>query len=156
MKKYKRQSGQTIIEVLIATLVVGLVLTAIANVLTSSIRNTSESSNRSYATSYGQQALEVFRRERALLGWDQFQQLLVAGTFCLEELPADTDAFGSMPQGTCSGAGTVLPGGQFRREALVTIVSPTEVRVEIEVTWYDGPNEKNISMVQEFKEAQLE
>jgi Tfp pilus assembly protein PilV len=144
------QRGQTIIEVLIATVVVALVMTAIAAALTSSLRNTAEGKFRAYANEYAQQAMEVFIRERNLLGWQQFTEAIVSGIFCLNELPANTEAFLTMPVGACT-EGTTFAGTDFTRQANVTVLSPDEVRVEVEVLWQDSGRDREVSLTQEFR-----
>jgi type II secretory pathway component PulJ len=144
------QRGQTIIEVLIATVVVALVMTAIAAALTSSLRNTAESKFRSYASSYAQQAMEVFIRERSLLGWQQFTEATLSGVFCLNELPADTEAFLNMPVGACTES-VVYSGTDFFREANVTVVNADEIRVEVLVEWQDSGRERQVRVTQEFR-----
>jgi type II secretory pathway pseudopilin PulG len=141
--------GQTIIEVLIATMVVAVVMTAIASTLTSSIRNTTESKFRSLSTSYAQEGLEVFRREKLLLGWASFQDAVTAGTFCLNDLPADTTEFLAMPTGNCT-EGVLMSGTELTREGLVTVLSSTQIRVEVTVTWYDGDRQRQVTVTQEY------
>lgn len=144
------QSGQTIIEVLIATVVVALVMTAIASALTSSLRNTAEGKFRSYANTHAQQAMEVFIRERNLLGWQQFTESVISGAFCLNELPADSAAFLIMPSGSCT-EGVAFAGTEFVRQANVTVVNAEEIRVEVEVLWEDNGRNREVSLTQEFK-----
>jgi Tfp pilus assembly protein PilW len=146
----KNQSGQSIIEVLVATVVVALVMTAIAATLTSSLRNTTEGKFRSYASAHGQEAMEIFLRERSLLGWQQFQEAVISGQFCMNELPADSAAFISMSAGTCSG-GIAYSGTEFVREAQVSIASADEIMVEVFVTWQDNGRDREVSLVQVFR-----
>jgi Tfp pilus assembly protein PilV len=148
--KRNDQSGQSIIEVLVATVVVALVMTAIAAALTSSLRNTTESKFRSYASAHGQEAMEVFVRERNLLGWQQFQEAVVSGQFCMNTLPADSDSFIAMAVGTCVD-GTAYSGTTFTREATVTVVAPDEIRVEVFVEWTDNGRDRQVALVQVFR-----
>lgn len=146
----KSNAGQSIIEVLVATVVVALVMTAIAAALTSSLRNTTESKFRSYAVAHGQEAMEVFVRERSLLGWQQFQEAVISGQFCMNDLPTNSEAFITMPVGTCAN-GVAYSGTNFVREANVTVVSPDEIRVEVFVTWSDNGRDREVSLVQVFR-----
>lgn len=148
--KKLNQRGQTIIEVLIATVVVGVVMTAIGAALTSSLRNTAESKFRSYASTYAQQAMEVFIRERSLLGWQQFQEAVISGQFCLNELPANSEAFIAMPAGTCT-QGVAFSGTEFEREAEISVLSADEIRVEVVVQWQDNGRDREVSLTQEFR-----
>lgn len=147
-------SGQSIIEVLIATLVVGVVMTAVAASLTASIRNTAESKLRAQAQDSAQEAMEVFRSQRGLLGWATFQDVLAStDQFCLNDLPVTSDEFKAavISRSTCSG-GTRETGEQFRRMAYVTIVDSSTTRVIIEVKWFDADRERKVELVQEFKD----
>jgi type II secretory pathway pseudopilin PulG len=130
------QAGSTIIEVLIATLVVSMVMTAVAAVMTVSVKNTGQLRYRAAASSQAQSALEIFRRERNLLGWESFYAETPGGTYCLNTLPANTAAYVALNLGSCSGTYSHI-GNNFEREAIVT-KGATDVRVVIVVTWSDG------------------
>jgi len=143
--------GQTIIEVLVATLIVSLVMTTIAAGMTFSVRSTAESKFRNLGSSLAQQGLETFRENRALLGWTRFKEAVASGTFCINELPTTTAAFVAMTASDCT-SGAVIAGTEFTREALVDVQSETKVRVEISVKWYSGDIQKNVTVVQEFQQ----
>jgi len=142
--------GQSIIEVLIATLIVGTVLTAIASGLTLSLKNTSETKYRELATNLSQEGLEVFRRERNNIGWTGFTEILDSNTFCLNTLPADTTEFQALPAGECEG-GTAIAGTTFTRTAYVVVQSQDVIQITVEVVWTDGQKEQKVSVVQEFR-----
>lgn len=142
--------GQSIIEVLIATLIVGTVLTAIASGLTLSLKNTSETKYRELATNLSQEGLEVFRRERNNIGWTGFTEILDSNTFCLNSLPTNTTEFQALPAGECSG-GTAIAGTTFTRTAYVVVQSQDVIQITVEVTWTDAQKEQKVSVVQEFR-----
>lgn len=135
------QRGQTLIELLIATLIVGLVVTSVAAGLTYAVKNTAEVRYRESATSLGQDVIEFFRRERASVGWNQFVASLPddQSTYCFQTVPTTlTDIFTSPFPGSCATNEIVtLPSGQmnadFLREVLVNDVAGGK-RVEITVT----------------------
>lgn len=143
-------SGQTIIEVLIATVVVAVVMTAIAATLTSSLRNTTESRFRSFASTYAQEAMEIFIRERTILGWQQFSEVVAGGVFCLNTLPVNTTEFTAMTTGECT-SGTPLSGTEFVREADVVVVSADEVEITISVEWVDNGRDRSLEVAQVFR-----
>lgn len=58
IKKKFLQSGQTVIEVLIATGVVSLVMTALMATMTLSLQNSSQAKYRSLATKLGQEGID--------------------------------------------------------------------------------------------------
>lgn len=148
------QSGQTIIEILIATGVVGLVMTAIAAGLTLSIKNTSQSKYRALATREAQEVIELYRRERSRLGWESFQSGVATGTVCLgADLPADTQAFLALQPAACdAGDSYELGGANYEREVLVEAVDPTQVRLTVTVTWLDGTTSRSVELVVELQE----
>ncbi|HEX7017378.1 MAG TPA: hypothetical protein VF209_00515 [Patescibacteria group bacterium] len=153
--KLSSQRGQSIIEVLIATLVVGLVMVAIAAVLTMSVKNTAEGRYRNVATSEGQQVLEIFRRERVRLGWSAFQTALIGGEYCLNSLPAaDDELADTLAQniGVCEES-YELGGTAFTRDVLVQKTAD-EVVVVVTVGWLDGDQPREVVLEQEFREYQ--
>jgi type IV pilus modification protein PilV len=146
----KKQVGQTIIEVLIAIAVVSVVMITLASGLTFSVKNTAEAKYRAMATSLAQEAIEIYRRERSLLGWEAFQAEAVSGTYCFNELPSSTAEFAALTPDECTTT-IAQVGTQFVREVTVTSTD-TMVRLDVEITWNDGANERNVSVVQEFKQ----
>ncbi|HYD34556.1 MAG TPA: hypothetical protein VD999_00655 [Vitreimonas sp.] len=153
----KSTAGQTIIEVLIAAGVIALVMTAIAAGLTYSVKNSAESKYKALATSYAQEAVEIFRRERALMGWDTFRNVVGSNTYCLNTLPSSTDEFVNLEPGACAD-GIPVAGTQMTREAIVTPFNNgtvvDRVRVEIEVQWFDGNRPRTVEIAQEFQQWQ--
>jgi len=148
MKKY--QSGSSLIEVILVTVVVATVLTALAASVSMSAKNTSENKKRVMAASFVQEILEVFHRERFTLGWDTFQSTLSNGTYCFNELPTDSTDFVNSSLGEC-GEGEVIIDTVHQREVILTILAD-EVKVESIVTWTDGDQEKQVNAEQTFKE----
>lgn len=141
MKK-KLQGGSSLIEIIIATAVVGGVLTAVAMALTFSIKSTAEANYRSVATNKAQEAMEVFRREKTLLGWDNFYSVNSGfGTICLNTLPGVTE-LGGIANTNCGTSYSLTVDGVgtgFKREA--TLSTGTDV-VNVTVTVY-WPNSNN-------------
>lgn len=149
--KNKKQKGSSMIEILIATGVVGLVMTAVASGLVLSVKNSAISKYKVLSATRAQEAMEVFRREKVLLGWAQFYESLSANTYCVNTLASDSAQFKAMETGACSD-GDFIAGTSFTREALVNITSPDEIRVEIVVDWLDGDIQRNSNLIQEFKQ----
>lgn len=146
-----KQSGVGMIEILIATGVVGLVMTAVASGLVLSVKNSAISKYKILASTRAQEAMEVFRREKVLLGWSQFYETLSESTYCLNELASDSAQFKSMSATECDDDSFVA-GTSFVREALVDIVDSDEIRVEIVVEWMDGNVPRSSNLIQEFKQ----
>jgi Tfp pilus assembly protein PilV len=145
-----RNSGQSIIEVIIATLIVGMVLTAIAAGLTLSIKNTAQTQLRELSTNFAQEGLEVFRRERNMLGWTAFLEALGNETYCLNTFPKDSAAFTSMPTGECS-SGTAIAGTTFTRNATVSILSADSIQVQVTVEWQEADKTNSVEVYQVFQ-----
>ena len=115
--------GSSLIEIIIATAVVGSILTAVAMALTFSIKSTAEANYRSVATTKAQEAMEVFRREKTLLGWADFYSVAGgASTYCLNTLPMVVDGLASVVGdcGTIYGLVVAGVGTSFMREAEVS------------------------------------
>lgn len=150
----RHQAGQTIIEILIATGVVGLVMTAVAAGLTLSVKNTSQSKYRALATREAQEVAELYRRERSRLGWESFQSGVAAGDICLgADLPADTTTFLALQPGECTtGENYVLGGASYQRQAFVEVVDATQVRITVTVSWIDGTQTRSVELVVELQE----
>ncbi len=153
---FKFNRGSTIIELLIAIMVVGLIVTAVANAVTYSIKNTGETRYRQAATILGQQVMEFVRGERNRLGIYNlgiYNITTPEGTeeyYCFSTMPSDLST--QPAQGQC-GANNVITmaGTDFKRD--VTIVSSTAPALFIEVTvsWTDGTETRQIELVQEFE-----
>ncbi len=140
-------SGQTMIEILIATAVVALVMTALMLGMTLSIKNTSQARYKTIATQLAQQGMEVFRRERAINGFEVFASKLPSQVYCLnQDLPQNLDEFSG---GTCQ----EIPskGITFIREAAVTRPGDA-LRVVVTVSWEDSGVTRQVELVQEFAE----
>lgn len=145
-------SGQSIIEVLIATLVVGLVLTAIASGLTLSLKTTSDTQLRELAGNFAQEGIETIRRERTVLGWTAFTDSLSQGTFCLNELPENSEAFANLPEGECS-QGTSIAGHTLTRWVEVVQSNQDTVEIEVHVQWESGDTSNTVSYSQVFRNS---
>lgn len=148
------QRGSTIIELLIAVMVVGLVVTAVANAVTFSIKNTGESRYRQVATVLGQQVIEFVRSERNRKGLLNLKNTLVSGTYCFATIPTNLDT--TPGQGQCGeDLNDYIPmaGTDFLREVTVAVGGAPEysMLVTTTVSWMDGTQTRQIELVQEFE-----
>lgn len=143
------QAGQSMIEVIIVSVVVGTVLTALAASLTMSASNSSQNKKRSLATTYAQEGLELFRHQRSQLGWSRFVQGLINGqTYCLNTLPSDLEGLSA---DSCASGETIEDTG-LSREAEVAITGSTQVEVVVTVFWFDDEEEKSVQVQQAFQD----
>lgn len=152
-KEYNKLSssrGSTLIEVLVATTVVVFALTALMSSLTLSIKSTAENKYRSYATSLAQEAIEVHRRERALLGWQAFYSAIDDGVYCYNILPSTSEEFVLKLPGTCTDRFSQV-GTDFSRSITIT-KGPDSVTANSVVDWFDGENLRTVTLEQVFRE----
>ena len=146
--------GSSLIELIVATGVMALVLTAIVAGLTLSLKIGADSEYRTQAVKRAQEGMEVFRRERTLLGWDLFVNSLRASTtYCLATLPAPKVAF---TPGLCSSSDVLIISSQeFFREATVSIdeTNPTDplVKITVTVSWAADEKAKDVVLPQTFR-----
>lgn len=152
--RLKSQQGSGLIEIIVATGVMALVLTAIIAGLTLSLRTSSETEYRSQSVKRAQEAMEVFRRERTLRGWEAFvDSVKVSSTYCMSALPAPEATWDA---GACTPSETfVISGQEFTREAMVvvdeTVPTDVQVRVKIVVSWTTDSTSKDVQIVQTFR-----
>lgn len=151
----KMQKGSTIIELLIAVMVVGLITTAIANAVTYSIKNTGESRFRQVATTLGQQVIEDFRSQKNELGIINFSNTLTAGNNCYSDL--DNPVVGS-----CGDSAVIsMAGADFKRDVLIGLGGsgtripddPYYITITVTVSWNDGTSTRDIELIQDFKQS---
>lgn len=103
-----KQRGSTIIEILIAVGIFSLVMTTLLSALTITLKNTAQAKARSTATKLARETIEVFRRERVIRGWINFQALLHNNlvsnnqTYCVNESMPNPNQFEDMINDTAS------------------------------------------------------
>lgn len=149
----KLSAGSTLIELIIAVMVVGLIVTAVANAVTHSIKNTGEARFQQVATVLGQQVVEHFRIQKNSLGMINLYNSLSAQTYCYSDIDNPSS-------GTCGPADTItMAGTDFTREVAVlkggagTTNDPYYLTLTVTVEWQDGTTARNIELVQQLKQA---
>lgn len=153
-KKILDQVGSSLIEIIVATGVMTLVLTTIVAGLTLSLKVNAESEYRSQAVKRAQEAMEVFRRERTLLGWEGFANVLRDNKiYCFKDLP---EPRGELVAGECGTSDVVVISGQeFIRQAEVEVdeTDPTNPQIKVKVTmsWTTNDNVKDVEIIQVFR-----
>lgn len=156
------QRGSTIIELLIAVMVVGLIVTAVASAVTYSIKNTGESRYRQVSTILGQQVVEFVRGEKNRLGITNlgiFNTTGITRDYCFSTLPSDLDT--EPTQGQCTQSNVInMAGTNFTRDVSITSggagtrtpFDPYYLNIVVTVSWTDGTEIRQIELVQEFKQ----
>jgi Tfp pilus assembly protein PilV len=129
------ESGQTLLEVLLAFSIVITVLSAISIVVTTSLSNAVYTRNQSLANSYAQEGAAAMRsfRDSDLTGFNS-----KSGPYCLQSL-----ALSNYDGANCSSVGVaiVTNNGNFTRTVELangTPECPEGKRVTIKVSWGDS------------------
>jgi len=146
------QRASTLIEILIAVSIIALVLTSVSAMITMSIKLASSNEQKQLALQKAEEAMEFFRKERAINSWQSFSTSLVDGeVYCVSSLP-EAIASISAQLGTCSEE-NVLEAAKypFRREAIVQFNSVNNVKLEVKLLWLDGNKVKDLSIEQNFE-----
>lgn len=149
-KYRKNQTGSTLIELLIATLVTGSVLVAVAINMMSSIQRTAHARYTDIATTLAQESLEALLRDRAKLGWDGFLATYPAGNYCLIE--AD-NAQSAIAPGPC--AAEVTKNQQVFTRTINLTRAGQVLTARVEVGWEMGrisPSPR-VVLTQEFRQT---
>lgn len=153
-KKMATQAGGSIIEILIATLIVATVITAIITGLSLSTKNTAEIRQRTLARQIAQEGLESFRSARQNWGWQDFFTELEGGDYCYAiESEAAEDSIPLTAE--CDGE-TPLAGIGLTRTVNITKntgadASEEWLRVRVEVSWEDGDKTHQVEVAQTFR-----
>lgn len=134
-----RQSGQTLIEVIIAVGLMVLVFTSLAAGITLSIRNNRYARNQTLSKDYVREELEFLRSMRDQMGWESFAASTKVGTYCFQTLPTTPTAYAAKAIGACSSTQTIS-GTPFMRElTIVKSGAPTNlITATAVVSWIEG------------------
>jgi type II secretory pathway pseudopilin PulG len=150
--KAKFNSGSTIVELLIAVMVVGLIVTAVANAVTFSIKNTAESRFRQVATILGQQVIENFRSQKQESGIVNFSNRFSDLNYCYSDISAPTS-------GICDNTQVIIMAGtEFKRDVAVlkggdgSRANPYFINFTIAVSWMDGAEQRQVELIQQLKQ----
>jgi len=138
--------GTSLLEIIIATGIVALVMTSTVAMMSVSLKTTNLAKNKSTGTKYTQEAIEYFRTQRTILGWETFISILQSGsnvnTFCMATLPyAAVGGLQNLPNRACLTNEYVDAGNRFKRSSQIVITtagSSTNVNVQVSTTWQDG------------------
>lgn len=141
---FRSNSGQTLIEVIVAAGLVVLVLTTLASGIAIGVRNNRVAKDQASAKEYVRQSLEWIRNIRDQAGWETFASMTNNATYCLTTLPASYKSFPSIQTGNCGGSSFIIAqdgsATVFKRQLVLTKTGtpPTEVKAVGTVTWTDG------------------
>lgn len=151
MSNKKNKTGSTLIEVLVAIVVVGLVLTGIMLSITYSVKNSAEARYREVASQLAQDGMEVVKLRREIDPWSTF--FGYASTSSRRYICSDTTILTTTT--TCS-----FQNGnkQYTRYVVLTrtaatVSDPATVQAKVTVEWNSDSNQlQNVEIFQEFRE----
>lgn len=160
MKKILSKRGNTIIEALIAVVIVSVVLTAVAYGMTFSISNSSEAEYRQIATRYAQDVMEVFRKDKLTTPWATFAAVPANGIRCVPStFVANTNITGGTITlaniGSCQVLNSTNPPMMFYR-AVEKTSTANSVTIISHVYWNVGISgkERSVTIEQTFYRAE--
>jgi Tfp pilus assembly protein PilV len=137
----KSQSGQTLIEVIVAVGLVVLVLLTLVSALTLAIRNNQFAKDQVLARNRSREALEWLRSLRDQIGWDSFLAMVESDgspvTYCLDSIPSDSGASVNLSNQACSQS-DLIPGTKYIRELVLTTISNEQIEAMVTVEWTEG------------------
>ncbi|HSW90063.1 MAG TPA: type II secretion system protein [Patescibacteria group bacterium] len=148
MRKNCSESGQTLIEILIAITLIVFVLTSLASGLSLGVRNSRFSANASTAKDRITEAQEWVRSVENQAGWESFYQMVSADnppvTYCLTSLPTSVQEFDALIGSNCLPSETI-PNTVFSRAMTLTVVSPTAIDSLVTISWIDSGKAQSVS-----------
>lgn len=141
----KGNTGFTLVEVLVAVVIVGLVLTAIAAAISFSVKNSSQADYRQVATRYAQDAIDIIRQKRATDGWSTFT------TFMTTENDYCVTGNAVKKSSNCSSADYKLTNNEAEFTRKIDVVnSTTDIQLTVTVEWQDGSEWRDVEVVQKL------
>ncbi len=141
----KTRSGQSILEVVIATAMISVAIIAALSLANQSQKSSNYAKLLDQATAYNNQAADYFRNQKTLLGWGAFTEKITTDAsgntayYCLATLPDSTSStFETLTAGVCSDTDLIL-GTIFQREVSIDnsdLINGT-TNITITTTWPD-------------------
>ncbi|MBL7150779.1 hypothetical protein ISS86_02525 [Candidatus Microgenomates bacterium] len=135
-RKLNTSSGQTTAEILLAIGIIALVLVGLTKTTTMALRNAQFAKNKSLATKYGQETLEVIRAYRDQNDWDAFKTSLNCSP-AFSALPVPFDNPRSVVC-DCYEAGDPNP-------VVCTDVDVDKVEITVNISWDSGDHEVELA-----------
>jgi len=137
-RKRRCQTGSTLIEILVAMVLVATILTALASMMSMSMKVSEANEMEQLAQLKAQEALEYLRKERLVRGWGTFYSSLTNGaSYCLNTFPA-TIAGMSAVQGDCPMPLEILNNFTYTVSAGITLPNPETANIIINVYRYNS------------------
>lgn len=140
------RSGQSILEVVIATTLISMGVIAALSLTNQSQKSSNFAKVQGTATAYNNQLADYLRNQKAILGYATLAEKFLAedsggvATYCFATLPTSTALFLAHPAGSCNPTTDYIPGTILRRELSVTTGSTASGLLELTITtsWEDN------------------
>lgn len=155
MKHMPILSGQSIIEVVIATTLISMGVIAALSLTNQSQKSSNYAKTLDSATAYNNQVADYLRNQKNKLGYATLAEMFETDSsggvaiYCLVSLPADSDSFLALSPGICSDA-DLIQGTSFKRsiEVDVSSISTGIIPVTITTSWEDTTERRAILNVE--------
>ena len=148
----RKDTGSSLVEVLVAVSIIALVLTAVSSMIFASVKLAESNEIRQLALQKNEETLEFFRKERFVNSWDSFtDNLQDETTYCLSTMPDDLTGM-SEKAGECAEDNNFQAAAYyFQREVLVDVLDVDSVNLIVNLIWTAGGEEKVLSLEQVFE-----
>ena len=137
--QFSKQSGQTLVELVVVLAIVGMIVTGIVSITAISVRNARFTKDQASASRYTQEAMEWIRQQRDT-NWSTFSARS-GRTYCMNFLYWDIT-------NPCTGS-QVVPNTTYIRTATLITLDASSIQVEVEVSWTDarGSHQSRMSTI---------
>ena len=143
--------GFSLLEILVSGAVLAMVLVGLATLTSYTIKSSDQARVRTFAAEFAQSRIDLFRFQRAMIGWGGLSQELATRSYCLNDVSESTSQidFSQLPTGDHSSCGfEEIPEKDipalFKQVANVTIDEDNgEIMIEVVVSWQ---NDKGITV----------
>jgi Tfp pilus assembly protein PilV len=142
----KTESGQTIIEILVVVTLTAITFVGILALSSLSIKSSSRSRNQNLTSYYSYQAADWLRSAKDTYGWgaviDKIQTDAGSAndiTYCLNNLPSDSESFRTMSPGACQPDSTI-PTTIYMRYVQINLsdLIQDNLTAKITTSWLDN------------------
>lgn len=145
MKKNHIRSGQTILEVVIATTLISMGVIAALSLTNQSQKSSNFAKTLDAATAYNNQAADYLRNQKTQLGYATLAEMFTTDSsggvalYCLANLPTDSTSFLALSPGAC-GDNDMIPGTSFKRDLEVNVTNSNSgiLLITLNTSWPDS------------------
>lgn len=142
--KVHSNSGQTLIEVIVAVSLIVLVLVTLVSGVALSVRNGRQAKSQAQAKEFVREGTEWIRSLRDSEGWETLIAAIDAGggaagqTYCLPTLPLSIDQFSALSPSAVANC-PIIAGTEFTRSIQLVVNGPSNrLDATVRTTWGAG------------------